>query len=148
VSILETATDWQLICDLPIAGEYSFPIEAAVTERRPDIVVWSVATKQLVMVELTVPNETRVVTAMELKQASYKELAEECRATFETTVLTVEVGTRGFLATQTQKNLQKLGIWSGKLHRDASSAALRASYAIYVNRNNPVWAWDAPVQQA
>ena len=148
VSMLETANDWRMSCDLSIAGDYAFPITAAVTTRRPDVVLWSEATKQLVMLELTVPNETRVVNAMQLKQARYHELANECRATFKTTVLTAEVGTRGFLASRTQQALQQLGIWSGKLHSDLSSAALRASYAIYINRNNPVWVWDAPVQQA
>ena len=31
---------------------------------------------------------------MQLKQARYHELADECRATYKTTVLTAEVGTR------------------------------------------------------
>ena len=147
-STLETASDWNIACDLPTADAYMFPLAAAATERRPDIVLWSESTKQLVMLELTVPNETRVVESMRLKQTRYKELAEECSRTFATTVLTAEVGTRGFVASRTQQTLQRLGIWTRKLHDDLSSAALRGSYAIYINRNNPVWFWDVPVQRA
>jgi hypothetical protein len=148
VAILDTATDWRIACDLPIAGDYVFPVSAATTTSRPDIVVWSPGTKQLVILELTVPNETRVVESMQLKQQRYKDLAEECRATFATTVITAEVGTRGFLAAKTQQAMQSLGVWSGKLHADLSSAALRGSYAIYINRSNTVWSWDTPVQRA
>jgi hypothetical protein len=148
VAILDTATDWQIACDLPAAGDYVFPLAAAVTASRPDIVVWSPKTRQLVMLELTVPNETRVMESQRLKQARYKDLAEECRAAFVTTVLTAEIGTRGFVAAKTQQALRDFGVWSGKLHTDLSSAALRGSYAIYINRNNSVWSWDTPVQRA
>jgi hypothetical protein len=147
-SLLDTASDWKIACDLPIAGDYVFPLVAAATARRPDIVLWSESTKQLAMLELTVPNETRVVESMRLKQHRYKELVKECSQTFATTLLTAEVGTRGFVASCTQQALQSLGIWSSQLHKDLSNAALRGSYAIYCNRDNPVWFWNVPVQRA
>jgi hypothetical protein len=146
VSLLDTASDWCIACDLSIAGPYTFPLTAAVTARRPDIAVWSESTKQLVLLELTVPNETRVVQSMQLKQTRYKELVDECSRTFATTLLTAEVGTRGFVASRTQQALQQLGIWSSELHKDLSNSALRGSHAIYLNRDNPVWFWNVPTR--
>ena len=78
IPILETATDWQVICDLEEAGPYAFPLDSALTEKRPDIVMWSESSKQLVMVELTVPNETNVVDAHRRKMERYRELLVEC----------------------------------------------------------------------
>ena len=50
--ILETASDWQMRVDL--RTRTTFPTEIVVTNQRPDIVIWSSATKQVVMLELTV----------------------------------------------------------------------------------------------
>jgi len=129
-------------------GPYTFPLTAAATAQRPDIAVWSESTKQLVLLELTVPNETRVVQSSQLKQTRYKGLVDECSRTFTTTLLTAEVGTRGFVASRTQQALQQLGIWSSELHKDLSNSALRGSHAIYLNRDNPVWFWNVPTQRA
>ena len=51
--ILSTATDWEIKVDLhhrPI-----FPEVIVSTPLRPDIVLWSKSTKQVVIVKLTVP---------------------------------------------------------------------------------------------
>ena len=98
------------------------------------------------MLELTVPNEKRMVESAALKQERYAELAQECRtASYDTTVLTVEVGARGFVHAQTVIALPQLGIWSRKLDTGLSHAALRSSYAIYLCRNDPVWSWDVAI---
>ena len=54
--LLGTATDWQISVDLRQRME--FPIEIAVTNKRPDIVIWSATTKQAMPLELTVPWKT------------------------------------------------------------------------------------------
>ena len=141
-TILESASDWTITCDLPAFAPYAFPLPG-LTELRPDIVLVSVATKQLVIVELTCPNETNMEDARQRKREKYlKELVPACSVTHKTTLLTIEVGTRGFLSRSTQHELQRLGIWSGQLHRQLSNTVLRGSYAIFIHRNDPVWSWN------
>jgi len=148
-SILESGLNWQLSCDLPDAPPYAFPVHITETEERPDIVLWSDESKQLVLLELTVPNEERVVESRKLKLERYAQLVEACNMRgYKTTVLTVEVGTRGFVATSTHRDLKRLGIWSSVLHSEISSVALRGSYAIYIHRNDAQWNWNAPVHGA
>jgi len=144
-SIIETASDWRSTCDLP-TETYVFPFDVATpTTQRPDIVLWSVATKQLVMVELTCPDETRVVESAALKQERYRELVEECNKTMKTVCLTVEVGTRGYVATQSMHALRRLGVWSAVLHKKMSDVVLRASYVLYTQRKNVDWTWQPSV---
>jgi len=144
-SLIDAAADWNILADL--AGvKYAFPLAAAVTEKRPDLVLHSPATRRLVMVELTVPDESRVVISQQLKRERYASLVSECQASgYNTTLLTVEVGVRGHVATQSTRELKKLGIWSRALHTDLSNAAVRGSYAIYVHRKDRQWSWDLAV---
>ncbi len=51
--ILGTAEDWEMRVDL--RRQLKFPEEIAVTSLRPDIVLWSQATRQVALIELTVP---------------------------------------------------------------------------------------------
>ena len=50
---LDTAADWKMLADN--GGRMTFPEAIALTQSRPDIVLWSPETRQVVMVELTVP---------------------------------------------------------------------------------------------
>ena len=47
--ILSTAADWEMVAD--IGRRMSFPQQVAVTQSRPDIVLWSAASRQVVMLE-------------------------------------------------------------------------------------------------
>ena len=55
-----------------------FPSEI-VTNKRPDIVIWSAKTKQAVLLELTVPWEERIEQAYERKNLKYQELVRDCQ---------------------------------------------------------------------
>ena len=52
-----------------IGGRMAFPEEVVVTRSRPDIVLWSPQTRQVIMIELPVPWEERVEESHELKRA-------------------------------------------------------------------------------
>lgn len=56
--LLHTATDWELLTDLKT--QLKIPEQIAITRKRPDIVLWSKATKQVVFIELTIPWEEGV----------------------------------------------------------------------------------------
>ncbi|CAC5382484.1 unnamed protein product [Mytilus coruscus] len=68
--LLGTATDWQMLVDLK--QKLQFPPQIAVTNQRPDIVIWSASTKQAILLELTVPWEERIEDANERKRLSIK----------------------------------------------------------------------------
>ena len=61
--------------DLP-GHVYSFPQTIALTEQRPDIVLWSPTS--IVIIELTLPFETNISGAVERKMDRYRELRESC----------------------------------------------------------------------
>jgi len=93
--ILVTASDWELLADL--GGQLRFPQEISSTTSRPGIVLWSKSSRQVVMVELTVPWEERMEEANERKRTMYQQLVQECRDNrWRVWCLPVEVGCRGF----------------------------------------------------
>ena len=72
--LLGTAPDWQMKADL--GKQLRFPGHIVETTLRPDIVLFSDSTKQVVLLELIVPWEERMEEANERKDAN---LVEECR---------------------------------------------------------------------
>ena len=145
-AILETADDWHIMVDLP-AIKYQFPTIVAVTNKRPDLVLWSASRRHIVLLELTVPAERNVVQAFERKLLRYDgpgALGSDCRdAGWVVDVMPLEVGTLGFVAESTMRACKKLGAWSKELKTTLEEATLRASYAIYIERKTPGWCLDA-----
>ena len=74
-SILSSAKDWKLSTDLE--GRLKIPAEISVTNLRPDITITSEETKQLILIELTVPTEERIEISGELKKNKYTPILEE-----------------------------------------------------------------------
>jgi hypothetical protein len=132
--------------DLP-AIKYQFPTIVAVTNKRPDLVLWSASRRHIVLLELTVPAERNVVQAFERKLMRYDgpgALGSDCRdAGWVVDVMPLEVGTLGFVAESTMRACKKLGAWSKELKTTLEEATLRASYAIYIERKTPGWCLDA-----
>ena len=58
--------------------QLKFPKEVIPTSLRPDIVLWSISMRTVIMVELTVPWEEGMEAAFERKKAKNTELAAEC----------------------------------------------------------------------
>lgn len=107
--VLTTANDWTLLVDT--GRQLKFPEEIVVTNRRPDIVVYSRRTKQVVMVELTVPWEERVEESNERKLAKYQPLVDACKEKgWRTWCFAVEVGCRGFVAQSMWRMFGRLGV--------------------------------------
>ncbi|XP_028292553.1 uncharacterized protein LOC114455485 [Gouania willdenowi] len=128
--LLATARDWVLKVDL--GKQLKFPEEVAKTTLRPDIVITSVATKQVVLLELTVPWEDRMEEAHERKRAKYSELVEECRSNgWRARCQPIEVGCRGFAGQSLCRAYKMLGIAGAsqrkaiKLATDAAEVASR-----------------------
>ena len=132
VSLLEQAVDWHITVDLP-AILYKFPFHITITEKKPDLVLWSETLRTIVLLELTVPHESNVRTAHTRKNTKYTELRQACRdAGYRVELMPVEIGVLGYIANSTKRALKTLGVWSKDLHGQISQLAMRCTYAIYV----------------
>ena len=90
-AILLQANDWTFLYDLE--GQLQFPIEAAETSLRPDVVLFSRSSKTIVLLELTVPLEDNVHLAHDRKTSKYSALVTACEENgFKTHVFALEVG--------------------------------------------------------
>lgn len=81
------------------------------------MVLVSETTRQLVMLELTVPWEDQMEEAFQRKRANYEELACECRSK-KTRCNSTEVGCRGFVGQSLVRALKMLGV-KGQQNRRA-----------------------------
>ena len=116
-SVLEVIVDFvrdhlpesfDFIADLPDLP-YNFPSAITSTDLRPDIVLWSQILQSATLVELTVCYETNYVRAQTRKLNKYQDLVDAGEASgFTTEVITLEVGSRGFLHLQGFKALFQL----------------------------------------
>ena len=114
--LLDGFDDWKFAADLP--GWESYPAAIKETRKRPDIVISSDLSKQIIMVELTVPYETRMEEANIFKKEKYSDLSKELeRSGYRSTVLPVEIGARGFVGTSAYDLLSKLDIRGNKRTR-------------------------------
>ena len=72
-SLLSGSTDWRLRVDFTDRN-IVLPPEIIATSERPDIVIWSVTLKKVIMIELTCPAEEGIEAARERKHARYEQL--------------------------------------------------------------------------
>ena len=136
--ILAMASDWQLLVDLK--KQLRFPEDIAVTNYRPDMVLFSKKSRVCVLIELTVPWEERIEEAHERKMAKYAELVEQCRTrAWKTWCFPIKVGCRGFPSNTTWRALKMLGV-IGKKRKEiiahADKAAEAGSLWIWKRRND------------
>ena len=140
-SYLDTASDWEVRVDLN--GKLKIPSSITITDLRPDMVLISESTRQLGIIELTVPNENRIEVSGELKKAKYAPIAEEgTKKGWRVRMWAVEVGCRGFPARSLTVLLRDMG-YTGKerktLLSKIGSVAEEASRAIWSWSNIKEW---------
>ena len=139
--LLSSAKDWKMEVDLD--KKLKFPEAILLTNKRPDIVLWSCDEKYLVIVELTVPWEDRMEVANELKSSKYEELVKECENKgWKVWSLPVEIGPRGFVGRSMWRMCKVLGI-NGSVKklivRKVIEAAERASSWLWIKRDSKEW---------
>ena len=145
-SILDSASDWEIICDLG-SEKMVFPMYITTTSQRPDVVIVSKDTKTVIMVELTSPMEENVEKRNSDKKKKYDDLVFQCKnRNWNAHLMCVEVGARGFLANSINYMVRRLGIntkEARKMKSEISLTALRCSYAIYLQRKAKSFVkWD------
>ena len=129
-AILLQANDWTFLYDLE--RQLQFPIEAAVTSLRPDVVLFSRSSKTIVLLELTVPLEDNVHLAHDRKTTKYSALVTACEENgFKTHMFALEVGCLGYCPHSFLHCFEALGLPKSaarQIRSQASKTALRSSY--------------------
>ena len=72
-SILGMATDWKIQIDYT-KNPVPFPVHICVTDKRPDIVLYSISSKTVILIELTCPAEENNRDAQLRKEVKYTPL--------------------------------------------------------------------------
>ena len=136
-TLLSGATDWVVAGDLPQLGPYPHAVKKS--GQRPDIVLYSEILLKMILVELTVPYESRIEERHQYKLAKYDDLASQVRsAGYAARVMAVEVGARGFVGASVFNLLTQLGIRGRKRTRtmkELSEVAEKSSSWLWSRRN-------------
>ena len=135
-SYLDTARDWILKVDLD--KHLKIPAHILETNLRPDMLLISERSKQLAVIELTVPTEERVEISAELKRNKYTdiEVTSERRG-WKTKIWTIEVGCRGFPAATTSSFFKEIG-FAGKERK----MILRKLGEVAARSSHNIWKWS------
>ena len=127
--LLSTAQDWQWRVD--IGNRLKVPEQITTTTLRPDLILWSTETRQVLLIELTVLWEENIDVACERK------LVEQCKFN---KWRTIEVGSRSFVGRSVCRILSHLGMRGEKKRkaiRAISESAEKASRWLWIKRAEP-----------
>ena len=98
---------------------------------RPDILLVSESTKNIVIMELTVPWEDRLEEAHERKRTKYERLVINCREQgWKARCMPIQVGCRGFVGHSLHRALSVRGITGGVRSRDIKNTTEAAEKAL------------------
>ena len=141
-SLLDGATDWKLLIDFD-SSPILFPPEIVSTNQRPDIVIWSIKIKQVIIFELTCGGEEGIPCAVRRKWKRYADLVQHIKdKKWRCFFRTMEVGARGLVAHSTRHCLSRLGFSyanATRICKQLSLVSARCSYAIWLSRKLPSW---------
>ena len=95
---------------------------------------------------MTVPFDTRIDKAHELKMDKYSHFTTDINTNYTTTVTAFEVSSRGQVSRDNKQRLKTLHQFTDKSTKfktfmnNISSLAIAGSYYIFVSRKEPTWA--------
>ena len=139
--ILHLADDWVCLDDLEEG--LVFPHDIAISSQRPDIVLYSKNLRRVILLELTCPSEENFLVRNEGKVRRYASLKDLCESKgWICDLFAFEVGARGFCANTFPFTLRRLGLNNKsikKLSQIVRDAALRASFWIWISREDKSW---------
>jgi hypothetical protein len=100
--LLDYANDWKLLVDFE-HRKMVFPPCIVATDLRPDVVLWSVRSHVVILLELTCPAEEGIDAAQVRKESKYDGLVRAINdtKTWRARLLTLEVGARGLVGSRT-----------------------------------------------
>ena len=141
VGILHESSDWKLSVD--IDSSLVFPSFIAITASRPDIVMYSVLKKTVILIELTSPCEENFEDHHFDKIARYEALCVSIRENgWRHHLFAIEVGARGYCAYNVRSCFRRLGLNTKETKvvlSELTSTAIQCSFVIWLNRDNKIW---------
>ena len=124
---------------MDLKGSLKIPSSITITNLRPDMLLMSESTKQLGIIELTVPSENRIEVSKKLKKAKYTPLAEEAKQKgWRVRIWAVEVGCRGFPARSLTVLLRDMG-YTGKERKNL----VRKIGDVAEDASRSIWRWSS-----
>ena len=144
--LLLSAHDWIVMHD-STSSPLICPQHIAQTSLRPDIIMYSNETRQIVLLELTIPAEDNIVQRHSDKEFKYAKLVDDIELNhWKGYIFAVEIGSRGYVAKSFGYAMRRLGALQrqvSKFTQELSRICLRSSYTIYLSRNKKVWrSWE------
>jgi len=139
--LLHLAPDWIMLTDLN--EKLIIPSFIVITQLRPDIVLFSKATKTVIILELTCPCEENMEEWHRVKFNKYEPLSEAIKCNgWAVHLFPIEIGARGYCALTLRSCFLRLGL-PYKLVRatikSLSLIAIKASFQIWLSRENKTW---------
>ena len=109
-NLLGLGDNWKVSADLP-GWRNDYPKIISSKGLRPDIVLFSKETSKVILVELTIPFESRLEQSHDYKTSKYEDLKKELeKEGLSVIVKAVEIGARGFIAGTLYQFLGQIGI--------------------------------------
>ena len=133
-NLLGPDDNWEISADLP-GWRINYPRIISSKGFRPDIVLLSKATNKIIVVELTIPYESKMEESHTYKTSKYEDLKAELeKEGYSVTVRAVEVGARGFVSGTLYQFLGQIGIKG----RNRTKSMKRLSE---ITENGSLWIW-------
>ena len=124
-------------------NNYSFPAHIALTQLRPDVVLFSNSLKQVILIELTSPCEENMNTWHINKLNKYNSLVKTIEMNkWHVNLFAIEVGARGYVSTSVSSCFKRLGLpknESKNVINTLGRIAMECSFYIWLCRNTRVW---------
>ena len=145
------AKDWKILWDEDKYPAH-FPQHIYNTAERPDIVVWSDSSKQVILIELTCGDESNFGDQVERKENRYnRELIPGINnGDWTAKLFTVEIGCRGLWHHTAPALFNYFGLdkrTKKTVLQEAALTSLKCSYAIWLARNNKTWSVNYDIVQ-
>ena len=134
-NLLGLDDNWKVSAELP-GWCIDYPKIISNKGLRPDIVLFSKKNSKVILVELTIPFETRLEQSHVYKTSKYEDLKKELeKEGYSVTVKAVEIGARGFVAGTLYQFLGQIGI----NQRNRSKSMKRLTE---ITENCSMWIWN------
>ena len=144
----ENLTNGQMYTDLEgysIAGG-TIPPHILTTSQRPDLVIINEESKELTMVELTIPFETNLEAAHNRKVEKYNCLVHDIQEKgYTVSFYAVEVGVRGLVNRDNKQRIKQIlkqsnsQIRPTEVFQTVSKCAILSSFTIFYARKEQSW---------
>jgi hypothetical protein len=141
--LLSPDHDWQSLFDYH-DHSITLPTDICTTNSRPDIIIWSLSLRKVILIELTCPSEENIQTAKIRKTERYTPLLQQIQpAGWAVSLFLVEAGVRGCLSRSFHQCPRAIGVPNStakKTLKAVQTVVSRCSYIIFHSHKNLIWA--------